>query len=228
MKAKTLIAEKYHELLELYGAQGWWPLNGHYHPGEYEWPKTKNQIFEIGVGAILTQNTAWTSVEIALDNLRHLKILSPQKLLQCDLEELKEAIRPSGYFNQKSAYLKSFTEFFVIRKGAPPTRKELLRIRGIGEETADSMLLYGWREPWFVVDAYTRRVFSAHEVVGMKERYSAIQQKFHDALEPHYEGEKRVRAYQEYHALIVRHAKRQKTIAKSHNRAEPRRKSSRM
>ena len=197
----------YFELMELYGPQGWWPINGRYHYDEYDWPKTKNHTFEICIGAILTQNTAWTSVEIAIRNLRSLKALTPGKLLEMNLDELKEAIRPAGYFNQKSTYLKIFSEFFITRKGAGPSRKELLKVRGIGEETADCMLLYGWNKPWFVVDAYTRRIFSHHGVVEMKERYSSIQQKFHSALEPLYEGEERIRVYQEYHALIVQHAK---------------------
>jgi endonuclease-3 related protein len=202
-----IIASKYLELMDLYGPQGWWPLKGRYHHGEYDWPKTGNQIFEICAGAILTQNTAWSSVEIALSNLRSKKALTPRNLLQLDPDELKEAIRPSGYFNQKSLYLRTFAEFFLPLKGEPPSRETLLTVRGIGEETADSMLLYAWRSPWFVVDAYTRRIFSHNKVVEPKERYSSIQQKFHSALEPLYSGEERIRIYQEYHALIVQHAK---------------------
>ncbi len=205
---KQLIVDMYLKLMELYGPQGWWPVDGRYHHSEYDWPRTKNQAFEICIGAILTQNTTWTSVEIALNNLRSAKkTLTPGNLLEMDLDELKKAIRPAGYFNQKSTYLKTFSEFFITRKGAVPSRKELLKVKGIGEETADCMLLYGWKKPWFVVDAYTRRIFQHHNIVEPKVRYNSIQQKFHAALEPIYEGEERIHVYQEYHALIVQHAK---------------------
>ena len=202
-----LIADKYLELMDLYGPQGWWPLKGRYHPGEYEWPKTDCQLFEISVGAILTQNTAWTSVMTAIENLRSLKALRPHNLLALHADRLKEAIRPAGYFNQKSAYLRTFAEFYIGLKGSAPSRETLLDVRGIGEETADSMLLYAWRKPRFVVDAYTRRIFAHLGAIDPKERYSSIQQKFHEALEPLYAGEARLHVYQEYHALIVQHAK---------------------
>lgn len=207
MCAEQTIAEIYLELLELYGAQGWWPLNGRYHPAEYEWPKTQNQRFEICIGAILTQNTAWRSVEIALANLRSLEAVNPRKLFEMELEELKTAIRPSGYYNQKSAYLKTFTPFFLAQKDSAPTRKALLELRGVGAETADSMLLYAWHQPWFVVDAYTRRVFLHYGAIEAKESYASIQHKFHSALEPIYQNEQLIQVYQEYHALIVQHAK---------------------
>jgi len=210
MKHSSVIIRTYHELLELYGAQGWWPLsdcNG-YHPGNYDLPQTSAQRFEICIGAILTQNTNWKSVEIALGNLHHLQALTPESLLDLDDEILKTAIRRAGYFNQKSGYLKTLAEFFSGRDDTIPTREELLQLRGIGEESADSMLLYAFKQPWFVVDAYTRRIFSHMGAVEMKERYSSIQQKFHSALEPLYPESERVQIYQEYHALIVEHAKR--------------------
>ena len=208
-KPSTIITRTYQELLDLYGAQGWWPLsdcNG-YHPDNYDLPQTKAQRFEICVGAILTQNTNWKSVEIALRNLNELQSLTPESLLALDEETLKTAIRRAGYFNQKSGYLKTLAEFFCGRDDTIPTRQELLQLRGIGEESADSMMLYAFHQPWFVVDAYTRRIFSHREVVDMKERYSSIQQKFHTALEPLYADSERVQIYQEYHALIVEHAK---------------------
>jgi endonuclease-3 related protein len=209
-KLSTIITRTFHELLNLYGAQGWWPLsdcNG-YHPGNYELPQTREQRFEICVGAILTQNTNWKSVEIALGNLNRIQSLSPESLLNLDDEILKTAIRTAGYFNQKSRYLKTLAEFFRDKdESVTPSREELLQLRGIGEESADSMMLYAFKQPWFVVDAYTRRIFSHLGVVDMKERYSSIQQKFHKALEPRYTGDERIRIYQEYHALIVEHAK---------------------
>lgn len=205
----TIITRTYRELLDLYGAQGWWPLsdcNG-YHPSNYDLPQTKEQRFEICAGAILTQNTNWKSVEIALGNLNELQALTPESLLNLDEETLKTAIRRAGYYNQKSGYLKTLAEFLRDKGDAIPSREELLQLRGIGEETADSMLLYAFKQPWFVVDAYTRRIFSHLEVVDMKERYSSIQEKFHSALEPLYTGNEQIQIYQEYHALIVEHAK---------------------
>ncbi|MFO7937389.1 MAG: endonuclease III domain-containing protein [Kiritimatiellia bacterium] len=204
---KNLIAVKYSELMKLYGPQGWWPVKGRYHPGEYGWPKTGNQVFEICVGAILTQNTAWVSVEKALANLRSRKTMSAQKIHKALPDDLKEAIRPAGYYNQKSIYLKSFAAFFMEQKGRIPSREALLDVKGLGEETADSILLYAWKQPYFVVDTYTRRIFSSLGLVEPKEQYSEIQQKFHKALKPLYRNRNLVHIYQEYHALLVQHAK---------------------
>ncbi|MDA3923914.1 MAG: endonuclease III domain-containing protein [Kiritimatiellae bacterium] len=206
----TIIIQTYHELLDLYGPRGWWPLSDYngYHPENYELPQTKKQRFEICTGAILTQNTNWKSVEIALKNLSQLGALTPESLLKLDNETLKTAIRRAGYYNQKSAYLKNLAAFFIERDAPVPTRAELLKLRGIGEESADSMMLYAFKQPFFVVDTYTRRIFSHLGIVEMKERYSSIQNKFHTALEPVYKENERMKIYQEYHALIVEHAKR--------------------
>jgi endonuclease-3 related protein len=197
-------------LLELYGPQGWWPLNacGGYHPNDYNFPKTESQRFEICVGAILTQNTNWKSVEAALDNLSRLHALTPEALLACDDLMLKTAIRSTGYFNQKSTYLKTLAAFFHDSKMRVPSRTELLKLRGVGEETADSILLYAFQQPFFVIDSYTRRVFSVLGASEPKEPYRIVQQRFHNTLEPLYQGQERIQVYQEYHALIVEHAKR--------------------
>ncbi len=202
-----IIIEEYHKLLELYGPQGWWPLGGEYHPGRYDLPQSANQRFEICVGAILTQNTAWKSVEKALTNLRKAELIQPLSLQRIADDNLKEAIRPAGYFNRKCVYLKTFAEFFVGQNDSPPNRAELLKLRGIGPETADSMLLYGWQQPWFVVDTYTRRLFSSAGIITMQDSYQQIQHRFHSALEPLFQSKCRIRVYQEYHALIVQHAK---------------------
>jgi len=205
----SIILKTYHDLLKLYGKQGWWPLtesNG-YHPGNYAFSKTPNQSFEICIGAILTQNTNWKSVEVAISNLNHQQSLTPASLLALETSHLKEAIRPTGYFNQKSLYLQTFADFFLAMKEQIPSRDELLALRGIGEETADSMLLYAFKQPFFIVDSYTRRLFSDLGIVEMKECYSSIQKKFHAVLEPELSGFKRIQVYQEYHALIVQHAK---------------------
>jgi len=193
--------------MELYGQQGWWPLDGEYHPGRYDLPRSANQRFEICIGTILTQNTAWKSAEKALANLRAAELIQALRLQQIADETLKEAIHPAGYFNQKCVYLKTFAEFFAGQSDSPPTRDELLKLRGIGPETADSMLLYGWQQPWFVVDTYTRRLFSSVGIITMQDNYQQIQHRFHTALEPLFQNECRIRVYQEYHALIVQHAK---------------------
>lgn len=184
----------YNELLELHGPQGWWPLNSEYHPGDYSYPKNGRQRFEICAGAILTQNTAWRNVEKALDNLRRLDALNPEAVLKMGIDDLAQAARPAGYFNQKARKLKEFAEFFRKLKGVP-TREQLLEIWGIGPETADSILLYAYNLPSFVVDAYTKRV------IGVDKSYDEIKEMFENSLERDY------RLYQEFHALIVAHAK---------------------
>lgn len=206
----SIINQTYNQMLELYGPQGWWPLSacGGYHPNDYGFPKTESQRFEICVGAILTQNTNWRSVEAALDNLIRLQVLTPKALLACDERMLKTAIRSTGYYNQKSAYLKTMAAFFNDSQMLVPNRSELLQLRGVGEETADSILLYAFHQPFFVIDSYTRRVFTHLSVSGNKEPYRTLQKRFHDALEPLYQGQERIQVYQEYHALIVEHAKR--------------------
>ena len=181
-------------LLKEYGPQGWWPVKGEYHSHKQ---KNKNEIFEICVGAILTQNTAWKNVEKALINLDP---ISPEKIKQLSDEKLKEAIMPAGYFNQKAAYLKIFTDYFLELKKTP-TREELLSIKGIGNETADSMLLYAFNQPEFVVDLYTKRIFERLGLINAKS-YSETKELFEKNLK------KDQNLFQEYHALIVEHAKR--------------------
>lgn len=203
------LKQNYEKLLELYGPQGWWPLlevqgtnptktgsiKG-YHPGDYSYPKTDRQRFEICIGALLTQNTAWSNVEKALLNLEKLNAINPKKILEMHDEKLREAIRPAGYFNQKAKKLKIFAAFYLSAKKMP-TREELLALWGIGPETADSMLLYAFKVPTFVVDAYTRRVFNFPTDMP----YDEIKRRFESAIAPD------AQMYQEYHALIVEHAK---------------------
>ncbi len=205
----------YHKLLELYGPQGWWPLldwNGEnptktgslmgYHPGNYRLPENSQQRFEIVLGAILTQNTAWTSAEKALGNLKRLKAVDPHLLLQLDSEVLKAAVRPAGFFNQKTVYLQKISRFFIKLDGEVPTRKELLKVKGVGNETADSILLYAYHQPQFVVDAYTKRIFSHLGIIEQNTSYMEVKNLFERCLP------RDVPLYQEYHALIVEHAKR--------------------
>ena len=199
------IIKVYKALLKKYGPQGWWPINGKYHPGDYSFPKTENQRFEICVGAILTQNTSWKNVEKALVNLRKAKILQPSKIMSLSI--LKKLINPSGYFNQKSEYVKNFTRFFLSLKGIP-TRIQLLSVKGIGPETADSILLYAYNQPEFIVDAYTKRVLLSKDLIRKNASYHEIKELFEKNLPKDY------KIFQEFHALLVEHAKNFSVIPK--------------
>jgi len=204
-------------MLAEYGHQGWWPLlklsqsplkkswKDGYHPGDYSYPRDEFQTFEIWVGAVLTQNTSWTHAQKALENLDRLDLLLAEKLASVKPEHLSGAIRCSGYFNQKSRRLKRLAEFFLALRSQKPTRRELLKLKGIGQETADSILLYAHHRPYFVVDAYTIRI--VNRVFGLDlKKYDDVADLFYQAYLS--EGfENRVRIFNEYHALLVRHAK---------------------
>jgi endonuclease-3 related protein len=208
----------YKELFKKYGPQGWWPLlelqnkikikitkSGSlkgYHPIDYSYPKTENQIFEVCIGAILTQNSAWGNAEKALLNLKKLNALNAQRMQKLNIAKLKNAIKPAGYFNQKAKKIKIFTDFFIKLDGRIPSRHELLDVWGIGNETADSILLYAYKQPEFVVDAYTRRIFFHLGLTKEKATYHEIKELFEKNLP------KDFIVYQEYHALLVEHAKR--------------------
>lgn len=205
----------YEILLKQFGPQGWWPLLGFdganptktgsvrgYHPSFYQLPETDDQVFEVCVGAILTQNTSWTNVEKALVNLRGTGALSPKNILNVSDEKLKSAIRPAGYFNQKAKKLLVFAKFYLSLNNRSPARDELLNIWGVGNETADSILLYAFKIPIFVVDAYTRRIFSRFGLCSADASYEQVQELFHNALPKKHE------LFNEYHALIVELAKR--------------------
>jgi endonuclease III related protein len=204
----------YRSLFKAYGPQGWWPLLSFksgvkilsescevYHYGDYSFPKNSMQRFEICAGAVLTQNTAWTNVEKALLNLYKMKLLDPWVIGGINTRILKEAIKPAGYYNQKAAYLKHFAGFYLSLKGKTPSRNELLSVKGIGPETADSILLYAYNMPEFVVDAYTRRMFSHLGFFNADAKYNDIKKLFESSLRED------VVLFQEFHALIVEHAK---------------------
>ncbi len=191
------LSDIYELLLARYGPQGWWPVGGNY------FPKTKN-VFEVMAGAVLTQNTSWSNAAKALENLRARGLLNPDSISGLDMKELTPLIRSSGYYNQKADRLKRIAAFRLDMAGegsAPPVRRELLSIKGIGPETADSILLYGFGVPVFVVDAYTKRLFTRLGLLNGSERYKQIQDLFMRNLfrDPD--------LYGEYHALIVRHGK---------------------
>ena len=206
--------EIFKKLLDAYSYQGWWPITDYegenptktgstqgYHPKDYSFPRDSSEQFEIIVGAVLTQNTSWPQVEKSIVNLKKLINLNPFEILNLNEDEFKEAIRPSGYFNQKYNYLRNISEFYTSLEGQVPKRKDLLSVKGVGPETADSILLYAYSEKEFVVDAYTRRIFSYLGLINEKDSYNKIKKLFQD----NFDGD--VNDYQEYHALIVEHAK---------------------
>ena len=203
MKTHLSLPEIYQRLLARYGAQGWWPA---------ETP------FEVMVGAVLTQATAWTNVEMAIANLRDADALSPRAVREMDAAALEALIRPSGFFRVKARRLRALCEFVgarfaddieaMAREPADSLRREILAVDGVGEETADDILLYALGFPIFVVDAYARRLFHRLGASAEDARYADLQRMFHAALP------RDAALFNEYHALIVRHA-----IAKCRKRA---------
>ena len=177
--AENSIRNYYDALYRAWGAQHWWPAGTR---------------FEVIVGAYLTQNTAWTNVERALENLRRADVLSLEGFRKIRLARLERLIRPSGYFRQKAKRLKIFVAFLdkqyqgsLDRMFSEPTdrlRAQLLDLNGIGPETADSILLYAGNHPVFVVDAYTRRVLERHGILSQKADYEEIRQLFQKSLLP--------------------------------------------
>lgn len=183
----------YEALYARWGEQHWWPAQSN---------------LEMILGAILTQNTAWTNVERAIENLKTEQLINITTLATVEREQLAQAIRPAGYFNQKSRTIQemaqtlqtrfagSLDQLFALETEA--LRTELLSWRGIGPETADSILLYAAKRPIFVIDAYTKRFLSRHGLCAEKAGYDHVAELFTDALP------RDVQLYNEYHALIVR------------------------
>ena len=179
-------------MLTHFGPLRWWP-------GETP--------FEVIVGAILTQNTAWTNVEKAIANIRCAAALSPKKLRRMPAARLARLIRPSGYYNVKAKRLKAFLDFLhreyddsiakMFRESPQALREKLLAVNGIGPETADSILLYAGGVPTFVVDAYTKRILSRHGILDGNEKYEDVKQLFESNLP------RDVQLYNEFHAQIV-------------------------
>ncbi len=184
----------YRRLYKTYGPQHWWPA---------EMP------FEVLVGAVLTQNTAWPNVEKAITNLKAADCLDAELINTMPHVELAELIRPSGYFNIKAKRLQNLCRWFSVQGGFGPLsdldtgvlRLSLLDVNGVGPETADDILLYAFDRPVFVIDTYTRRLFSTLGLIEGDEDYEALRGRFESALKPD------VPLFNEYHALIVRHAK---------------------
>ena len=192
IKKNNIFFQIYGKLYSFFGPQLWWPAKSG---------------FEVIAGAILTQNTSWSNVETAIAALREVQLLGWEKILQADSEKLAQAIKASGYFNQKAKRLKSFTAFLfeefsgslekMFQTETSLLRAMLLSINGIGEETADCILLYAGAKPVFVVDAYTRRIFARLGIIAIDDTYASIQRKFTANLGC---DEK---LFNEYHALIV-------------------------
>jgi len=192
-RRSRLLQGLYQRLWEVCGPQGWWP-------GETP--------FEVAVGAILTQNTNWNNVALAIAKLKEQEVLEPQALYDLPEAELARLIRPAGYYNIKARRLKNFLDFLaqhyrhsMEKMGADSLeslRPALLSVKGIGPETADSILLYALSKPTFVVDAYTFRIFSRHDLIPEAYTYEELRQLFME----HLPGE--VPLFQEYHALLVR------------------------
>jgi endonuclease-3 related protein len=202
----------YQILTKKAGNLNWWPVDKKYHE-----KNNTDSRFEIIVGAILTQNTAWRNVEKALFNLKLQKMLNLEKLANEDIKKINKLIRPSGFFNQKairliniSSYLKdkynsNLDHFFV--RDTNVIREELLSLNGIGPETADSILLYAGGKPIFVVDAYTKRLCERIPL-DTNISYNEIQKYFQKELAEKYQGEELINVYNNLHAQIVIFAKK--------------------
>ncbi len=186
----------YERLHAFFGPQEWWP-------GE--------TALEVVIGAVLTQNTNWANVEKAIKNLKNGGLLSFPLLQALPLEDLAEYIRPSGYYNIKARRLKNLFQMIeeeyqgeldlLLGDALENSRANLLSVKGVGPETADSILLYAAHQPVFVIDTYTHRVFSRHQLVPEESDYYSLQEEFLGRLP----GD--VSLFNEYHALIVAVAK---------------------
>jgi endonuclease-3 related protein len=193
MKRANLLRNMYDAMLAALGPSHWWP---------------GDTAIEVAVGAILTQNTNWDNAAKAIANLRRAGALDPAALLALPEARVAELIRPAGYYRLKAARLKHFLAFLkreaglsfpaLAAKGLATLRPKLLEVKGVGPETADSILLYALHLPSFVVDAYTRRILSRHGLIPEDCGYNEMRDLFLDALEPD------AALFNEYHALLVR------------------------
>jgi endonuclease-3 related protein len=183
----------YKKLYSYFGPQYWWPADS---------------PFEVMVGAILTQNTNWQNVERAINNLKKKDLLEPKKLFRLSQKRLANLIKPAGYFNIKAKRLKEFLNFFfkvyggnlekISLQATGALREQLLSTNGIGDETADSILLYALNKPVFVVDAYTKRILLRHGFIKDNSTYDEVQKLFMENLKTD------IQLFNEYHALLVR------------------------
>lgn len=178
----------------MYGRQQWWPADG---------------PFEVMLGAILTQNTNWTNVEKALLLLKQQVPLTAEAILSLSSNDLEICLKPSGYFRIKTQRVQNYCRWYLAqgayagldKSNTSGLREQLLKVQGIGPETADDILLYAFNRPVFVIDAYTRRLLQRLDLIQGQEKYEYCQQLFETQLP------KSVDLYKQYHALIVIHAK---------------------
>ena len=192
-----VLEQYYKTLLQQFGPQGWWPA------------RTR---LEVILGAILTQNTSWRNVTVALRRLRKAGLLRWPRLRMASAADLEACIRPAGYYRQKARTIQTFVKWLdCVHRGSldvlfgqPPRllRNQLLELRGLGPETVDAILLYAGKQPFFVADAYTRRILARHELILPRDGYSAAQEFLHQHL-PEDEA-----VYNEFHALLVETGKR--------------------
>ena len=195
--ANLTIYQIFQRLMHGYGPQKWWPA---------ETP------FEVMVGSVLTQNTSWVNVERAIGNMKKQNALSASRIATMTHERLARLLTPVGYFNVKATRLKNFCQWYLAHGGQRqlqkiPTetlRHLLLEVNGIGPETADDMLLYAFGRPVFVIDAYTRRLFVRLGIIDGRESYETLRSLFETKLA---RVKEKVTLFNEYHALIVHHAK---------------------
>lgn len=193
---KQALPDVYRRLFREYGPQHWWPAE---------------ERFEVITGAILTQSAAWTNVDKAIKNLKQAGALTPSAIRRTPQEKLAALIHPCGYFNAKAHKLKAFTGWLgekynddldrLFKQDIPELRRQLLGVYGIGEETADSIILYAGYKPVFVIDAYTRRIIGRLGLAPHRNTYGAYQTLFTANLPSD------VQLFNEYHALLVRLAK---------------------
>lgn len=192
MATKDILLAIYNRLYSHYGHHRWWP---------------GDTPFEIMVGAILTQNTAWANVEKAINNLKTADALTPERMYALSLDELAVLIKPSGFFNVKARRLSNFLMYLHERysfdldrmasQELDVLREELLTVKGIGQETADSILLYACEKPSFVIDSYTKRVLSRHSLCAEDDSYGDLKSLFEDNLPSELD------LYNDFHAQIV-------------------------
>ncbi|MBD3309904.1 hypothetical protein GF351_01660 [Candidatus Woesearchaeota archaeon] len=181
------INDIYNELLRSFGSQGWWPTTpkGKTRPEYRGGPRSAKQRFEVIAGALLTQNTSWKNVEKALISLNKERLMDIHAIRNSRTSRLAALIRPAGYFNQKAERLKiaaACLDGRQLKKNSSLSREELLAFKGIGPETADSILLYAFGKPSFVVDAYTRRIMSRAGICSPDCSYDELQRIFHDNI----------------------------------------------
>lgn len=203
---KNVLMEIYNKLYQTYGPRHWWP---------------GDTSFEVMVGAILTQNTSWRNVDKAIQKLKGKGVLNPRGIHHLKKSQLASLIKSSGYYRIKTDRLKCFIDFLfeeydgnieeMGRERLGALREKLLKVKGVGPETADSILLYGLKKPIFVVDAYTKRILSRHGLISEKASYEEVQKLFMDYL-PLDE-----KLFNEYHALLVHLGK---TVCKKMPRCE--------